>query len=195
MPSAESEDNPIEAYEHDPTANKSFYKSLRCRIYTAIALLIIGAVIAVIVVFAVKPKPTIHDDPVVEVPSPPTMKPTTVRERQIRERIEEYVLMRNVLFVDMDNLDPRKLALDWILDDFGKQLSIDDYNLAQRYTLALLAFAFDLYSWDCGMVKELDSCNTTHDEDYALWLSRTDECLWFGIICDDGIVTELDLCK
>eukprot|EP00956_Cyclotella_meneghiniana_P025586 scaffold53588_cov59-Cyclotella_meneghiniana.AAC.8 len=192
-PVPESEDNPIEAYEHDPTANKSFYKSLRCRIYTAIALLIIGAVIAVIVVFAVKSEPPIHDDPVVEVTAPPTMKPTTVRERQIRERIEEYALTRNVSFNDIDVSDPRRLALDWILYDDGMQLSVGDPNLVQRYTLALLAFAFDLYSWDCGMVKELDSCNTTYDEDYALWLTRTDECLWFGVSCDDGIVTELDL--
>ena len=193
-PVTEYDDKPIyEAYEYDPSEHTSFYKSLRCRIYTAIALLIIGAVIAVIVVFAVKPP--IHDDPVVEVPSSATMKPTTVRERHIRAWIEEYALTRNVSLNNMDELDPRKLALDWILYNDDMQLSVGDSNLVQRYTLAILAFAFDLYSWDCGMVKDLDWCNITDDEDYALWLSSTDECLWFGVSCDDGIVTELDLCK
>jgi hypothetical protein len=47
------------------------------------------------------------------------------------------------------------------------------------------------------MVKDLDSCNITDDyDDYALWLSRTDECAWYGVECDNsGVVTGLDLCK
>jgi hypothetical protein len=45
------------------------------------------------------------------------------------------------------------------------------------------------------MVKGLKSCNMTVDnDDYALWLSNTHKCSWYGVSCSDiGFVTELDL--
>jgi hypothetical protein len=48
-------------------------------------------------------------------------------------------------------------------------MSAEGYSVLQRYTLALLAFSFDIYTWECGMVKGLESCNMTVDnDDYAL---------------------------
>lgn len=113
-----------------------------------------------------------------------TMKPTTYSELLLREA------------------DPRYLALEWILHDDVVQLTVNDANLMQRFILALLAFSFDLFSWDCGFVYGLGSCldwkwdfkeTNSGSYDYALWLSGTDECLRYGVSCFDGVVTGLDL--
>jgi hypothetical protein len=124
------------------------------------------------------------------------MMPTTQREARIRQMIEDNVLERNATFNEMKAIDPRYLALDWIVNEDRLQLTVNDSNLMQRYIMAVLAFSFDLISWECGMVKDLDSCNITDDYgDYALWLSRADECAWYGVECECGVVTGLDLCK
>lgn len=94
------------------------------------------------------------------------------------------------------------MALEWILHDDVVQLTVNDANLMQSFILALLAFSFDLFSWDCGFVYGLGSCldwkwdfkeTNSGSYDYALWLSGTDECLRYGVSCFDGVVTGLDL--
>lgn len=179
------QDEPIyEASELDPSVKVSFYKSQRCCILTALTLLITGAIIAIGVVFS--SKPTIEEYVVAQSP---TMKPTTYRESLgIQDLIEKNVLRRNLTFNDIDAIDPRYLALDWILHEDRLQLTADSPNILQRYILAVLAFSFDIYSWNCGMVKDLDACNDTYyygDDDYAVWLSGADECLWWGVYCND----------
>lgn len=187
------EDEPVyEASELDPSVKASFYRSQRCCTFMALTFLLAGVIIAVSVVYAPRNQ---QQDGIVS--QKPTMKPTSYRESLgIQELIEEKVLERNVTFSDMNMDDPRYLALDWILHNDKLQLTTDDPNLLQRYTLALLAFTFDVYSWECGMVKELDACNITDDfGDYALWLSGTNECLWYGVTCENDVVYELDLCE
>jgi hypothetical protein len=180
------------ASEYDPSAKTSFYKSTTCHILTALALLLTGAAVAVGVVFGTRKE--IEENVIVQSP---TMMPITHREARIRQMIEDNVLERNATFIDMKEADSRYLALDWIVNEDRLQLTVTDPNLLQRYILAVLAFSFDLISWECGMVKDLDSCNITDNYgDYSLWLSRTDECAWYGVECDNsGVVTGLDLCK
>ena len=69
----------------------------------------------------------------------------------IQEQIESTVLQRSASFDSMDENDPRYLALDWILYTDQRQLTTDDDNLSQRYTLALTAFSLDSLAWyACG---------------------------------------------
>jgi hypothetical protein len=184
-----TDEKPIyEASEYDPSAKKLLYNSTKCRILTVLALLVAGAIIAGGVVYAYK----IRSGDVSQIL---TMTATTYRQTSIQQMIEDNVLERNVTFAGMKDTDPRYLALDWIVKYDGQRLSVSDPNLVQRYILALLAFSLDLNSWECGMVKDLDNCNTTSYDytDHALWLSRTHECFWYGVECEDGLVQELDL--
>jgi hypothetical protein len=179
------------ATKYDATSNTSFYKSRRCRVYTALSLLVVSMIVALGVVFALKNRP-VQDDAYLN--QSVTIKPTSYRESLgIQEMIEDYALERNKRFQHMKATDPEYLALNWILHDDKMQLSIGDANLLQRYVLAVLAFSFDLYSWDCGMVNDVDSCNETDVEEYTLWLSQTNECLWFGVLCLDGKVRSISL--
>lgn len=176
------EDEPVYmASEYDPSPTTSRYKNTRCRIYTLLVLLVVGPGIIVGIVYA----------------TTDGLTKESRREASVRRIIEENILERNASFSSMSNVDPRYLALEWILHDDRMQLSATDSNLDQRYILATLAFSFELYSWWCGMIYDNDYCNTTDDQvDYDLWLSETDECSWFGVECDhNGTITELDLCK
>eukprot|EP00804_Cyclotella_cryptica_P018933 CCRYP_006451-RB/>CCRYP_006451-RB protein AED:0.28 eAED:0.28 QI:443/0.6/0.5/1/0.4/0.33/6/982/839 len=186
-------DEPIyEASEYDPSLNTSCYKSVRCRLYTTLSLLITGAIVAVGVVYGLK-KDTDYDN---AINYKPTQSPKTdlVTDREslgLQDIIENHVLERHAKFSDMEDWDPRYLALEWILrhDKFH-----DNTNLFQRYILALLAFSYDSDSWNCGGVYDVKSCNKTEVfDDYSLWLSGTSECFWFGVSCDDDVVKGLDL--
>lgn len=184
------ENKPIyEATEYNPPAKTQLHKSTRCRVYTAMSLLLTSTLVAVAVFFATKNIP-------VDTTTTPTLKPTTYRESTMQQMIEDNVLKRNVSFNNMKSGDPRLLALEWLLYEDKMHLSHDDSNMMQRYILALLAFSLDLYSWDCGMVNGLTSCNMTdYEGNDGSWLSRTDECMWWGVSCDERTVTRLDLCK
>ncbi|KAL7481365.1 hypothetical protein ACHAW6_007051 [Cyclotella cf. meneghiniana] len=185
-------DAPIfEASEYDPSSTTSFYKSARCRVYSAVSLLITAAILSVGVVYGLKKK--IGDNGIDDKPTQfPNIDLATDREYLgLQDIIESEVLERQVKFQEMDNLDPRYLALQWILlqDTFQ-----DNTNLFQRYILALLAFSFDSDSWDCGALYDVESCNKTEVvDDYSLWLSGSSECLWYGVSCDDGFVRGLNL--
>ncbi|KAL7483290.1 hypothetical protein ACHAW6_008941 [Cyclotella cf. meneghiniana] len=182
-----------EATEYNPTSKTSFYNRRRCHVYMALLLSITGVVVALGLVIAAKKRADIIDHHYLNKhPLCPAMKPTKYCE-SIKEMIEDQVLERNATFLSMNDEDPRYLALNWILHDGQFQLSTDKTNFFQRYILAVIAFSFDLASWDCGMVLDLQSCNETDIEEYALWLSQTDECLWYGVMCVDGLVTSISL--
>lgn len=179
---------------YDATSNTSLYKSTRCRVYTALSLLVASTIVALGVVFALKNRPVPDDTYLDQHAQSVTIKPTSYRESLgIQERIEDYALERSKRFQHMRATDPEYLALNWILHDDRMQLSIGAPNLFQRYILAVLAFSFDLYSWDCGMVNDIDSCNETYFDDYTLWLSQTNECLWYGVLCLNGKVISISL--
>lgn len=170
-----AEDETIyEASELDPSMKTSFYKSQRCCAITTIVLIAATAIISLSTMYA--PRKRGGDDKIVYYFN----KTSYLASLGIEESVK-------------NESDPRYLALEWILHT--DKMTATGSNVLQRYTLALLAFSFDIYSWECGMVKELELCNMTVDaDDYALWLTNTHECSWYGVSCNNiGSVTELDL--
>ena len=204
------------AIEYDPDSKPPLHKNRRFRVYTCIALIVVVAVVGVVVVYVTKSaKGTEVNDQFVKATPPPsqspTKAPTTDREQSgIIEQIQAGVLQRGANFSVIERDDPRFLALDWILHYDQMQLESDDVNLYQRYVLALLAFNLESVEWlNCGRHMSIgpngtenyvnedcqfDNFSTGQREDFKIWLSSTDECEWFGVICSsDGVVRGLEL--
>mmetsp|Transcript_16300 Transcript_16300/g.33955 ORF Transcript_16300/g.33955 Transcript_16300/m.33955 type:complete len:1126 (-) Transcript_16300:34-3411(-) len=193
-----------EAVEYDPFAKTPTYHNRKYLCLEAFALLVIGAAVSLSVVFGTKEATTRSGIKSPAQSSPPSFSPTSGRELSgITEEVEENVLRRGATFQDMTASDPRILALEWILYDDEKQLEVFDFNLHQRYVLALLAFSLDSVAWkNCGdsesADKETGLCNIIsakddYDEEKAPWLSGFDECDWYGVTCIDGFVWQLKL--
>ncbi|KAL3790445.1 hypothetical protein ACHAWO_007135 [Cyclotella atomus] len=192
-----------DAIEYDPESKPPLYKNRRCRVYTAVFLLIFTIIVAFAVVYSTKKtKEEVSPTKVVYVTEAPTPRPTTDREAlHINDLIEAKVLKGNAKFTDMDKYDPRLLAMDWILYKDELQLELSAPNLSQRYVLSLLAFQFDYMAWtSCGgdyssseLTCEVENNETDTTEEYSRWLSGTDECEWYGVSCLDGKVRELNL--
>mmetsp|Transcript_8965 Transcript_8965/g.18658 ORF Transcript_8965/g.18658 Transcript_8965/m.18658 type:complete len:745 (-) Transcript_8965:194-2428(-) len=104
-------------------------------------------------------------------------------------RLEVEVLQRSAAFGDMDDNDPRKLALNWILNDDGMNLRADSENLNQRFVLTLLAFSLNFEALEHATIDTL----TGSEYVYSEWLSDTDECTWFGVTCSEGVVVAVEL--
>ncbi|KAL7505227.1 hypothetical protein ACHAXN_002717 [Cyclotella atomus] len=200
----QSLEEPIyDAIEYDPDSKPPLYKNRRCRLYTAVFLLIFTVIVALAVVYSTKKtKEEVSPTKVVYVTEAPTPRPTTDREAlHINDLIEKKVLKGNAKFSDMDKDDPRLLAMDWILHKDERQLDPYAPNLSQRYVLALLAFQFDYMAWtSCGgdytspeVTCDVENNETNAIEEYSRWLTGTDECEWYGVSCLDGKVRELNL--
>ncbi|KAL7544007.1 hypothetical protein ACHAXR_013414 [Thalassiosira sp. AJA248-18] len=203
------------AIEYDPDSKPPLHKNRRFRVYTCMALMVVIAVVVVVVVYATKSAkdPTIIDEELLYGGAPtgvPTPSPLTNRETSgVKEQIEAGVLQRGVNFTGMDESDPRYLALDWILHYDQLQLDSDDKNLYQRYVLALLAFTLDSTAWyTCGEHRKfgnvtenfvvedckVENAETGQIKDHKVWLSSTEECEWYGVICSaDEVVRGVEL--
>jgi hypothetical protein len=98
-------------------------------------------------------------------------------ENKIIQQLQRHVLKRGVKFDEMDDTDSHVLALDWLLYEDEMELQVSDFNLNQRYILALLAFEFgDLFR------SQVD------------WLSSGMECSWDWVTCNGELeVTKLEL--
>ncbi len=107
------------------------------------------------------------------------LNPPSSPEQLVKNEIEKNVLQRNVKFDKLPQNDSRNSALDWLLHKDQLRLNTSDFNLNQRYILALFAFEF-------GSIF-MSSTN---------WLSDDDECKWDGVTClVNGEVNELLLGK
>ena len=199
-----STDEPIyDAIEYDPESKPPFYHNRRCRVYTALSLLLFTIIVSLAVVYSTKKgKEEAAQKQIFYVTLAPTPRPTTDREALgINDLIEEKVLHGNAKFNSMDENDPRLLALDWILHKDKMQLDLFDPNLSQRYVLALLAFQFDHQAWKlCGgnyssteVICAQEINGTDSQEEHIRWLSDADECDWYGVECLGGLVRELQL--
>lgn len=71
----------------------------------------------------------------------------------------------------------RYLALQWIASQDGKRLCPGDETLFQRYILALLFFHMGGEGW---LLKNLE------------YMNPNSECEWFGVVCENGYVIELN---
>jgi len=211
------------AIEYDPDSKPPLHKNRRFRVYTCLALSIVIAVVAIVVVYVTKSakgdevtnETVLWDNPT----GAPTPAPISDREMSgIIEQIEAGVLQRtegglvNFTHIKKTNLlDPRYLALDWILHHDELQLESDDKNLYQRYVLALLAFSLDSLAWyACGEHRTFGNVTTNYKnedcevqnkgtgqiEEHKVWLSSTMECSWYGVICSsDDVVRGVELSK
>ena len=205
------------AIEYDPDSKPPLHKNRRFRVYTCIALIIVVSVISIVVVYITKSAKgdDITNETVLWGGAPtvsPTVAPTTNRMASgIDKQIEAGVLQRDITFKNISKSDPRYLALDWILHYDELQLESDDKNLYQRYILALLAFTLDSLAWfACGEHRTFgnvtenyknDGCEVTNQatgqmEEHKVWLSSTEECEWYGVICSsDEVVRGVELSK
>lgn len=185
------EDDIYEATHYEPFTKQQFYRNRKCYFVTFTVLLTIAVLTAIAVYFSTK-------RPCCEFKNGAQTPAMTAHELMIHEFIEEYALERNAQISNIKSTDARHKALTWLLHEDGLRLAISATNLMQRYILAVLAFSFDIFSWDCGMVHGLPKpCNDNETEPYdlALWLSATDECHWYGVTCQSGTVKEIDLSK
>jgi len=203
------------AIEYDPDSKPPLHKNRRFRVYTCMAFMVVIAVVVVVVVYTTKSVKAVETTQLEKLvngaPSfSPTAPPTTNREASgIREQVEAGILQRGENFTDMPKSDPRYRALEWILHYDQLQLDSDDVNLYQRYVLALFAFALDSLAWSaCGEHRKFgneteffatEDCGVTNaatraDESHKVWLSSTEECEWYGVICSkDQVVRGLEL--
>jgi hypothetical protein len=92
--------------------------------YTAFSLLVVLVVVAVAVYYSTLPFVVCCSET-----QTPTMQPTTYREKLIQDMIEERVLDYNIQIRDLEQNDPRYLALDWILHGDRLQLNADSPNI------------------------------------------------------------------
>lgn len=92
---------------------------------------------------------------------------------QILEKLTDNSTLAN-------STTPQGQAYSWMLDKDPAEINPCVYpSVQQRYILASLYFATGGQNWD----------------DNLRWLSSSNECDWFGIICDSGDVISIDLRK
>jgi len=204
------------AIEFDPDSRPPLHKNRRFRVYTCVTLLVVIAVASVVVIYVTKgaKKTEINVMEIMATGWPsasPTAAPVTDRETSgIIEQLEASVLQGGANFSVIEENDPRYLALNWILHYDMHQLESNDVNLFQRYVLALMGFGLESVEWhDCGIHYnigpngtenfinedcEVKNAATGQIENHKIWLSSTDECEWYGVICsNDGVVRGVEL--
>jgi len=86
-----------------------------------------------------------------------------------------------IIYPFIGTRSPEQMALAWIIEKDPLQLSpeTDGSRLQQRYALLTLWFQSN---------QETDPWKLS-----AGWLTAENECVWNGITCVDGLVTEIDL--
>lgn len=193
------------AFKYYPRTRLPFYQACSVRILSIITLTLIAVCASLVVVLAINLS---HGEPVVVISESdtPTLSPTSLRDLSgVREVIEANVIKRNASFETLKYDDPRVLAMDWLLYDDPRQLDAFDDNLAQRYSLAVVAFSFDSMAWmhcvsDDDVNPNSSLCSgkgfreSVNEEKY-MWLSGVDECDWYGVTCLEGVVLGLELGK
>lgn len=100
--------------------------------------------------------------------------------------------------IDFSGPDGYKEALEWISVDDPLQLGITDSSLAQRFLLAATFFATQTENkpWSyCEQVTLGDDevCISPSQIRGIRWLTGHSECMWFGVKCEGGIVTVINV--
>eukprot|EP00566_Odontella_aurita_P012269 CAMPEP_0113547448 /NCGR_PEP_ID=MMETSP0015_2-20120614/12361_1 /TAXON_ID=2838 /ORGANISM="Odontella" /LENGTH=480 /DNA_ID=CAMNT_0000448003 /DNA_START=1 /DNA_END=1443 /DNA_ORIENTATION=+ /assembly_acc=CAM_ASM_000160 len=82
---------------------------------------------------------------------------------------------------------PANRALDWIANRDGLQRDPSDPRFVQRFVAAVFYYATNGDGWrDCREGKAV--CRDPKSDSY---LSATDECLWFGNDCKEGMIFKI----
>ena len=92
---------------------------------------------------------------------------------------------------------PQNLAFTWLISDGPDSQFVCPQTrrlVIQRYLLAVGYFSTDGDSWDrCSRGRT--NCRNNEGERFEPFLSKQNECKWFGIKCVDGDVTDIILGK
>eukprot|EP00804_Cyclotella_cryptica_P013407 CCRYP_005172-RD/>CCRYP_005172-RD protein AED:0.04 eAED:0.04 QI:56/1/1/1/0.66/0.75/4/1306/620 len=179
-----SREEPIyEATDYSPESNSLIDRSrVRNFLIVALLLVIVSVASVVAVVYSTKKRSQIAQKAL----QVPTLSPTITRNTIIPQVIERDVVKRNVTLSNIASSYPLSQALNWILHKDEMQLEATDPKLAQRFTLALLGFQFDYLAW---------SYNYSQTDQSSDWLTSKDECEWFGVTCEGGKISTLNLGK
>jgi hypothetical protein len=165
--------------------------------YGAIVLVVVAIAIVVPVVILVGDD---GDTVVVEPPpsiapsEPPSAMPSSAPTSNVFREFLNYLTTLSTSPKDLgtDLSAPQYRAAKWLVDEDtyneSSSLSIEDPKTLQRYALATLYFATGGNNWRlCG--EKSASCGDT------TWLTATDECDWFSLICEEGIITQISFRK
>ena len=173
------------AMNWDPDAKLRLRWRQRFCLFAAVILLLILLLVTILPVLTKKKR---------DEPSPPTTNATI----SLKEALVEFGVEREKINeVGM----PHHMAFEWMNSTVlrsGSNLGL----ISQRYLMALLYFATSSDGWTfCGPPssekKEDDDCEGI-DVNYAKvkskrWLSGESECDWFGVVCSDDYVTEIEI--
>ena len=100
---------------------------------------------------------------------------STKRGRDMFSFISSTSTMENMINVGTWHYE----AICWLIYDDTKQLQASDPFLTQRYVLVLFYLSTLGWNWQSNLG----------------FMSAKDECSWGGIVCVDGYITELNMCK
>jgi len=119
----------------------------------------------------------------------PTISEATVRVNEIK-RIVSIISNATAL---QNPGSPQSLALNWLTNEDVYYIYPADYNLIQRYTLAVFYFATNGDGWTmCGMeskvmcspkLKLIENDPERVTWSNKTWLSQFHECDWGGLAC------------
>lgn len=121
------------------------------------------------------PRPGIDDDVITGLDTSDTIRPSTPSRSErfvaIRERIHSLKVSS---LEDLDYEDsPQYLALDWLANEDGAQLSPQDEFLIQRFSLAVLYLS----------AHANETSESGGWKDRTNWMSSKGHCMWYGVLC------------
>ena len=91
--------------------------------------------------------------------------------------------------------DARGQATEWLLNEVNPFACPDNPKLVQRWVLAVIYYSTggDLWFQCSANTSAIDGCGGAEPFVADLrFLSSSEECLWAGISCIDGCVTEIE---
>lgn len=94
-----------------------------------------------------------------------------------------------------DNAYPQGLATTWLIQQDGYGICPDDEKIVQRWVLAVIYYSTNGDDWfQCSANPEATDLCGAEDPFVgdSRFLSAVNECLWNGISCIDGCVTEIE---
>jgi hypothetical protein len=89
------------------------------------------------------------------------------------DKLSDYIDSSTV-YIGID-YDPSAKAIDWLMNDESEDPICEDSFFLERYALSVVSFAAPPFN--------------------SSLVAKANQCVWPGIICDEGTVITLNLCK